>query len=87
MKRTITSRQAEIGRLVLQGVHQKEIATRLHIARSTVSVQVTNLRRKLSQQDNSTAGKARFIQALRKALKPSPKSNHHEQTRTPTRVS
>lgn len=70
MKRTITDRQAEIGRLVLQGVHQRDIATQLGITRSTVAAQVANLRRKLSQHDNSTAGKAAFIQALRKALKP-----------------
>lgn len=70
MKRTITTRQAEIGRLLLAGLEHHEIAAKLHIARSTVSVQVIHLRRKLSQQDNSTAGKASFIQALQKALKP-----------------
>jgi DNA-binding NarL/FixJ family response regulator len=47
----------------------EEIARRLNVARSTVSVTVNRMRARLGTTDHSMAGCAKFFAALTKALK------------------
>ena len=54
-KRTIltplTAREAEIARLVAEGLHNKQIAKKLNISPNTVSVHLVHIHKKLNLTD------------------------------------
>lgn len=70
----LSAREREVGRLVLDGLTQREIGARLYISPKTVEQHVARLRQKLA-----AANRAELVAALRQRLRPA-QSNGQRRT-------